>query len=144
MQGDVIGLIALNFVLRVVFADVMSITFEIKIFGVHLHNCTANPAGLRVPRDAITDLESLFHRSTGLLVAIDLDQKGSTRFKKGPATVRRRRSLPFMPGPKTPARRRIGPATALSGIRPAQGQIMEYFQASRPRFSGQLLAAQRP
>jgi hypothetical protein len=55
----------------------MSITFEIKIFGVHFHNLAANPAGLRLPPDAIADLESLFHRPPSLFVAIVLDQKGS-------------------------------------------------------------------
>src|SRR5215469_10985050 len=60
VEGDVIG-IALNFVLGIVLAGVMSITFVIQIFGVHFHNLTADPASLRVPDYAITDLESLFH-----------------------------------------------------------------------------------
>jgi hypothetical protein len=63
VQGDVIGLIALNFVLGVVLAGVMSITFVIQIFGVHFHNLAADPASLRVPDYAIADLESLFHCS---------------------------------------------------------------------------------
>jgi hypothetical protein len=63
VKGDVIGLIALNFVLGYVLAGVMSITFVIQIFGVHFYNLAADPASLRVPDYAITDLESLFHRS---------------------------------------------------------------------------------
>jgi hypothetical protein len=67
VQGDVIGLIALNFVLGVVLAGVMSITFVIQIFGVHFHNLAADPASLRVPDYAIADLETLFHRSPAVL-----------------------------------------------------------------------------
>ena len=44
-----IGLIALNFVLGVILAGVMSITFILQIFSVHFHNLAANPASLRVP-----------------------------------------------------------------------------------------------
>jgi len=61
MEGNVIGLIALNFVLGIVLAGVMSITFVIQIFGVHVNNLAADPVSLRVPDYAITDLESLFH-----------------------------------------------------------------------------------
>jgi hypothetical protein len=62
VQGDVIGLIALNFVLGIGFAGVMSIAFVIKVFDVHFHNLAADPAGLRVPDYAIADPESFFHR----------------------------------------------------------------------------------
>jgi hypothetical protein len=65
MHGDVIGLVALNFVLRIVFAGVMSVTFVIEIFGMHFDNGAADPAGLRVPNYMISDLEPLFHRSPG-------------------------------------------------------------------------------
>lgn len=61
MQGDVIGLIALNFVLRIAFAGVMNIAFVIYIFGVNSHNLTTDPASLRIPNNVIADLESLFH-----------------------------------------------------------------------------------
>jgi hypothetical protein len=44
VQGNVISLIALYFVLRVVLACVMSITFVIEIFGVHSHNLAADTA----------------------------------------------------------------------------------------------------
>ena len=63
VQGDVISRVAFNFVLRVVFAGVMSITFPIQIFAVHIHNLATDPASLRVPNDVITNLECSFHRS---------------------------------------------------------------------------------
>src|SRR6516225_9820172 len=61
VQSDVIGLIALNFILGVVLAGVMSIALIVQIFGVHFHNLAGDPASLRVPDYAIADLESLFH-----------------------------------------------------------------------------------
>jgi hypothetical protein len=60
VQSDVIGLIALNFVLGVVFAGVMSIAFVIQIRGVHFHNLAADPAGLRVPNYAFATLNLCF------------------------------------------------------------------------------------
>jgi hypothetical protein len=53
----VIGLIALNFVLGIVLAGVMSITLVIQIFSVHFHNLAANSASLRVPDYAIADFD---------------------------------------------------------------------------------------
>jgi hypothetical protein len=70
VQGDVIGLIAFNFVLGIVFAGVMSIPFVIEIFGVHFHNLATDPASLRVPDYALADLESFLHRPPASPVSI--------------------------------------------------------------------------
>jgi hypothetical protein len=61
MQGDVLGLIAFDLVLRVLFARVMGVAFVIDVFDVHAHDFAADPAGLRIPTDMIADFKPLSH-----------------------------------------------------------------------------------
>src|SRR5215471_5898532 len=64
VQGDVIGLVALDRILRFLLAGVMDVTFVVHILRVHLHNSTADAPGLRVPAHVIANLEHLFHGAT--------------------------------------------------------------------------------
>jgi hypothetical protein len=61
MQSDVSGSIAFDFVLRLVFAGVMDITFVVHVFGVHPHDFAPDPAGFRIPTHTIADFEFLGH-----------------------------------------------------------------------------------
>src|SRR5665213_2542655 len=54
MHRDVIGLVALNLVLRVIDAASMSVTFVLHIFCVHLNDFALHVADLRVPTHVVS------------------------------------------------------------------------------------------
>jgi hypothetical protein len=56
-----IGLVALNLVLRVIRAGVMDIAFIGHILGVHPHYPAGDPACLGIPAHVIADLEHSRH-----------------------------------------------------------------------------------
>lgn len=60
VQGDVVSLVALDFVLRVIRARVMDITFIVHVFFVHLHDPAADAASFRIPADMISNFERFF------------------------------------------------------------------------------------
>lgn len=57
MHRDVICLAALDFVLRIVLARVMRVSFLVNIFCVHLYDFAADVSGLRVPGHVNSDFE---------------------------------------------------------------------------------------
>lgn len=57
VQGEVIGLVALDLVVRIIRAGMMNIAAADHIAGVHPDDAAADPAGLRIPADVIADLE---------------------------------------------------------------------------------------
>ena len=57
MRRDVVRLGALDFILRIVLARVVGMSFVIEIFGVYLDNCATDMPGFRVPGHKITDLK---------------------------------------------------------------------------------------
>jgi hypothetical protein len=59
MQGDVVGLVTLDLILRLVLARMMDISFVVHIFRMHLDNAAADPPGFRVPGDMIVLFEFL-------------------------------------------------------------------------------------
>src|SRR5689334_15416427 len=59
VQGDVLGFIALDLVLRFILAGVVRVAFIIHVFGVHPHNAASDPPRFRIPRDMIADFEAL-------------------------------------------------------------------------------------
>ena len=59
MRRDVVRLGALDFILRIVLARVVGMSFVVEIFCVYLDDCAADMAGLRVPGHVIADFESL-------------------------------------------------------------------------------------
>src|SRR5215831_16131311 len=61
MQGDMIGLIALNLVLRVIRAGVMDVALVGHIHSVHPHYPAGDPACLGIPAHAIADFEHSRH-----------------------------------------------------------------------------------
>lgn len=61
MQGDVIGPVAFDFVLRIVCARVMGVALIGQIPGVHLDDGAAHVSRLGVPGHVISSLESFGH-----------------------------------------------------------------------------------
>src|SRR6266851_5965828 len=61
MQGDMIGLVAFDLVLRVVRAGVMDVALIGHIFGVHPHYPACDPACFGIPAHVIADLEYSRH-----------------------------------------------------------------------------------
>ena len=61
MSRDMIGLVALDFVLRIVFRGVMHMALVVKVSGVDRHDGARHPARLGIPAYVIADLESLSH-----------------------------------------------------------------------------------
>jgi hypothetical protein len=80
-----IGLIALDLVLRIVLASVVSITFVIQIFGVHFHNPATDTAGLQVPDYAIPSFHrcghSCFAVASAILMILELSDPYSGLFR---------------------------------------------------------------
>ena len=58
---DVVGLVALDFILRIFLAGVVRISFVVDIFYVHLDDLAADMSGLRIPCHVIADFESSRH-----------------------------------------------------------------------------------
>jgi len=56
-----VGLVALNLVLRVIRAGVMNVALVGHILGVHPHNPAGDPACLGIPANMIADLEHSSH-----------------------------------------------------------------------------------
>jgi hypothetical protein len=61
VQGDVIGFVAFDFVLRLIFARMMDVAFVVHIFGVDPHDFAADAASFRTPTNVIAKFESLGH-----------------------------------------------------------------------------------
>jgi hypothetical protein len=63
MQGEVIGLITLDFILRFIRAGMMNVTFVGDVASMHFHDFSMHPPGFRIPAHAIANLERLRHDS---------------------------------------------------------------------------------
>ena len=61
VHRDVVGLIALDLILRLIFASVVRVPFVVDVSGVHLDNRPADVTRLRVPAHMIPDLEFFLH-----------------------------------------------------------------------------------
>jgi hypothetical protein len=61
MGCDMIGLVAFDFILRIVFRGVTHMTLVVKILGVDGGDRPRHPTGLGIPAYVIADLESLGH-----------------------------------------------------------------------------------
>src|SRR5258707_15347831 len=62
VQGDVIGLVAFDFVLGFVLAGVVDVSFVVHVLCMHVDDSPADPPSLRIPAYTITHLESPRHR----------------------------------------------------------------------------------
>src|SRR6516225_2428159 len=63
VQGNVIGFVAFDFVLGLVLAGVVDVSFVIYVLCIHLDDFPADPSGLRIPAHMVTHLESSRHPS---------------------------------------------------------------------------------
>jgi hypothetical protein len=61
VQSDMIGFVALDFVLWIILARVVDVASVIQVLGVNTRDAAANPASLRVPAQVITDFECFSH-----------------------------------------------------------------------------------
>ncbi len=61
VDGDMIGLVALNLVLRIVLARAMGVAFVIKVRGADPYDRATDLTSLRVPCHVITELKSFGH-----------------------------------------------------------------------------------
>jgi hypothetical protein len=66
VQGDVIGLITPDLVLRIILARMMDVAFVVHIRGVHLADPTPDATSLGAPAHVIADFERLCHRAAFL------------------------------------------------------------------------------
>src|SRR5262245_54155611 len=64
VQGDVVGLVALDLVLRVVLARMVDVSLPIYVFRMRLDDPAADASGLGVPGHMIAHLEPFRHAST--------------------------------------------------------------------------------
>lgn len=60
MHRNMIGFATLDFILGVIFAGVMGVSFVIEVFRMYFYDLAADMASLRVPSYVIADFES-FH-----------------------------------------------------------------------------------
>jgi hypothetical protein len=79
-----IRLVALDFVLGIVLARVMHVSFVVNIFRVHLYDFAADVSGLRVPGHVISDFEIPCHGDASPVTALP---QRSDAFVKGAVTL---------------------------------------------------------
>lgn len=61
MHGDMVGFIAFDFILRLIWSGVMRVSFVIYVLGMDLDNFPADMSGLGIPGDVIADFETFRH-----------------------------------------------------------------------------------
>lgn len=61
MHRDVVGLVALDLILRLILARMMRIALVGDVFCMHFDNLSADVSGFRVPGDMIVDFEFAYH-----------------------------------------------------------------------------------
>jgi hypothetical protein len=61
MQRDVIGLVALDLVLRIIGAGVVHVALPVHILRVHTDDAATHPARFGIPAHVIADFELLRH-----------------------------------------------------------------------------------
>src|SRR6185437_6533060 len=68
MHRNVIGLAAFDFILRIVLARVMSVSFVVNVFGMHLDDRAADVASFRIPGYVIADFEPFPHHASPIAI----------------------------------------------------------------------------
>jgi hypothetical protein len=61
VQSDVIGLVAFDFVLRIILARVMDVAFVVHVARMHPDDTATDPASFRIPTYVIADFECPCH-----------------------------------------------------------------------------------
>jgi len=69
VSGDVLGLIALDFILRIVPRGAMDVALVVEIGGVDRDDRSRYPAGLRIPAHVVADFERLCHDGSSFSAA---------------------------------------------------------------------------
>jgi hypothetical protein len=67
MGRDMIGFVAFDLVLGIVFRGTMRMTFVVEVPGVNGDDGPGHPTGLGIPAYMVADLESLGHRANPLV-----------------------------------------------------------------------------
>jgi hypothetical protein len=70
VQGDVIGLVALDFILWLVRSGTVNVTFVIDGPSMHFDDFSGHPPGFRIPAHVIANLERLDHNSVLVRISI--------------------------------------------------------------------------
>ena len=70
VQGDMVGFIALDFILRLIWAGMVNVTFVSNVTPMHFDNFPTNPASFRIPTYMIANLEGLTHGSIQLRTSV--------------------------------------------------------------------------
>jgi hypothetical protein len=68
MHRDVFGLAALDFILRIIFARVVSVSLVINVLCMHFDDRAADMASLGVPRHLIAHFEPFRHHKPAITV----------------------------------------------------------------------------
>ena len=61
MHGDMVGFIALDFILRFLRIGVMGVSFVAHVSRMHLDNPAADASGLGIPADVVADFKAFRH-----------------------------------------------------------------------------------
>jgi len=61
MQGDMLSLVALDFILRVVMTSVVGMAFVVHVPGMDFDNLSADVSRFGIPPNMVTDLEAMSH-----------------------------------------------------------------------------------
>jgi hypothetical protein len=69
--GDMVGLVALDFVLGIIIRGMVDMSLVVEVFGVDRNNGARYPAGFGVPTHMIADFESLGHLLGSSLLSED-------------------------------------------------------------------------
>jgi hypothetical protein len=63
VQGNVVGLVALDFILRLVPSGMVDVAFVIDVPFMHFDDFSTYPSGFRIPAHVIANLERFDHGS---------------------------------------------------------------------------------
>src|SRR6188472_1660185 len=93
VEGDVVGLVALDFVLRLGLARMVSVAFVVDVSSVDFDDFTAHPAGFRIPTDAVANCKRLDH---GSILVPQVNDPSLTSSDNVPWVVVRKHLLVFL------------------------------------------------
>ena len=79
VHRDVVGLVALDFILRFIRAGAVHMSFVSNILEVDLDDLAAHISGLRIPGHVITNYEPLFHEVLSVRVLVRDSQRAAFR-----------------------------------------------------------------
>src|SRR5450830_1392543 len=84
VQGDVVGLVTLDFILRLVRGGMVYVTFVVDVTSVHFDDFPAHPSGFRIPTHVIAYLERLDHLKAIFSIIRNADMAAEHQFSALP------------------------------------------------------------